>query len=151
MCLHYDEKGTKDFREKLNKNHGTIVCYKVYNIYTEYQGKNLPEKKELHSVFRKSKKGGTIGKPRIVTSTRKDKKISKRERFWGRIDVGIHVYATRKNANNNCGISDRHVVPVVCRKKDFVAASSKNHYNGWQAVFTEVEILKKDWDKIFAK
>lgn len=142
MCLNlYTKSGhvvafRKDssFWQKLQKN-GKVTCYKIYwKCNTHLQS-------YWHYL--------SIREPRIVKSNRSafmlsvfHTRLTGLERISSTVFNGIHVYKNKQEyVSSSCC-----QVPVICRKEHFVAEG-----HGSEAVFTQVEITKRNWNKIFNK
>ena len=142
MCLYLQKsyghvvsyKKSSPFWQKLQKD-GKVICYKVYN---KDGGGNSSDHRHLTSKYQ----GMWITGPGPIKSDRKNNKITKKEKNYGDVDKGIHVYITEAMAKGEFGV----IVPVVCRKEHFVAMSGDDYFD--EAVFTEVEITQKTWDTI---
>lgn len=120
------------FMKELNKD-GRITCWKVYGRETNPNS--------LYSVVYTN----IVDDPGLVKSSRTSKKLSGDEKYKWKIEPGIHVYTSRRKAQSN-QYSRHVVVPVTCYKKDLVAQGTYN-----EAVFMEVTIEPRTWNKIFSK
>jgi hypothetical protein len=141
MCLYSNEKGTKRFKERLDRNDGYVTCYKVYTADKQ--------KKILSSIFSPNLKGGIIKGYGNVISTRKKASMTAVEKKIETVNKGIHVYSTKEAAQSQVQYNYKAVVvPVKCRKQHFVAASHPSDSYWLEAVFTQVEITKRNWDRI---
>lgn len=116
------------FWKKLQK-YGKVTCWKIY----------WKEDDHLESYWKYQK----ISSPRMVLSDRKTgTKLYDWEWENGIVNRGIHVYTRKQDYVS----SECCQIPVVCQRKDFVAEGCDN-----EAVFTQVEITKRNWNKIFKK
>jgi hypothetical protein len=151
MCLFYDKEGTETLKKRFNKD-DTITCYKVYGVRIQRPYDNDGEtKKYLVSPYFPNKKGSVIDEPQVVTADRSGIKMTARETRKGHVDKGIHVFVNKKAAKHSAALLWIHkgvVMPVKCKKKDFVAASKKHNQSAWEAVFKRVEITQENWDKL---
>ena len=111
------------FWQKLQKQ-GKVICWKIYQKRINY----------LRSYWDRQ----LVTEPGNVVSDRLNKKINQFEKEYGMIERGIHVYISKPG-----NLSPWRVIPVICRKENFVAMNST------EAVFMKVEITKKTWNKIF--
>lgn len=144
MCQNNDEKATKALRARLKK-HGKVTFYKTYQRRSPASG--------MLSLYQRV----TVNGPGIVTSTRHDKQLNSSEQRDGETWCGIHTWRTRVAAarcaavyNGAYADADALVVPVTCRAEDFVVAGRHNAPNGAgaaTAVFMQVEITKRSWNK----
>jgi len=144
MCLflaknrgHYvTYKKTSKLWQKLQKN-GKITFWKIYR----------EKGRHLVSAVKKIDVTG----PGNVNSDRSDKKLLDKERYAGNVDKGIHVFTYKPKLHKYYDVG--FVVPVICRKEDFVAFNEANYYGReyGTAVFMKVEIAQKTWNKVLPK
>lgn len=128
MCLKYNEKKSNIIRQKLLNNNGKCTFYKL--VY-----KNTTTNTLVSTVFSKIYDIGWN------VSNRRSKKIFKNEESY--LELGIHVYTSRRTAQRNKYTLDR-IIPVQCNLKHFVAAG-----NNGDAIFTKVYITKRDYDRVY--
>ena len=148
MCLFLRkngyEEGEKGKDIKWNKD-GERTFYKVYYKTNNYKIKNTSGKRYLRSIYRRD----VITGAGTVVSDRTSQTLSN-DYETRSVDHGIHVFLDREDAEveaerYNC--VDVDVVPVRCKKSDFVAT-------GWffdapSAVFMKVLIDNKTWKRIW--
>ena len=123
MCLVLRD-GHDDI-ESLFKGRQTITCYKYLRKCID--GSYVSPFYETPYPF--------VG---VVKSNRLSTQINIIEKGFASINLGIHVYTSRKEAENMCNLEEG-IVPVLCERKDFVALNKP-----WnEAVFTKVRIHKR--------
>lgn len=134
MCLWYNEKIDSETEKRLSKN-GKILAWKVLE--------RSSDKTQLQSPYWYTKYKAGWNTSNIQ---RKETRLAKNQ-IRGGIHKGIHVYLQREEAETSadCLSDDTRVVPVICHKKDFVAA-------GWfssreSAVFRKVWMNKASYDR----
>lgn len=138
MCLVYDEKATKDLKRRMKK--GKKIFWKLYRkcggnwlsppCYSEYS----------IGYYGISKAVGNLP-----------------EHIGNNAEIGpgaFHVFVNKSEAKLFIRYAHEVVVPIRCEVKNLVGASKKrklsyrdigNPEEG--ACFSEIEILKKDFDK----
>ena len=109
-----------------------ITCWKRYNRNST----------TLHSWHNSLTKGGIVSGPGKVVSNRPKRSVTEDERFWSHVDKGIHVYRKRPY------FYDGTIFPVRVRYKDLVAVNDEAWNARPEAVFMEVEITKRNWNRI---
>lgn len=129
MCLPYNHENTENFKKKKVKS---IMCYKLL------EKRKQKNKFILVSPIYYTKRW----LPGECRSNRRSKSVSNSEIRYG-VDKGIHVYLTKRAAENNKS-SWEVLVKVTCYLKDFIACSNSD-YN--EAVFTKVYLSKEEYDK----
>lgn len=146
MCLFASQKAAEEIKTLLEKD-GLIVGWKAYNIKTV-------NPLVISSIYFSDKVGGVIDKPGDVVSNRNGTDLIDSEvpvggvngvnsEFFAMVLKGIHVSIPLKECslliyNKTC------VIPVICKKEDFVAAGLG------EAVFTKVTITQETWDELVA-
>lgn len=134
MCLDYDEKETaiiaKNLRSSPTK---TLTFWKVF--YARKWKNQFGTGKFFQSI---NYPGKPI-KPGFLVSHRTEKEMSRDEKSWRMIELGIHVYTIYPG---NWNYPSYNIVPVECHLDDFVAGGIGN-----EAVFMKVKIDKKDLEK----
>lgn len=135
MCMTYDEKATKRFRKKMERNGGTLRCWKVWMR----RGADT-----LKAPFFSHNDGGVIEVSGVIRSNRLAQDPTCETH--GMVHHGIHVFRNRAVAARfACGFEA--IVPVQCSARDFVAAGLDCGAKGQHAaVFTKVRLLKQDFD-----
>ena len=84
--------------------------------------------------------------PGVIKSNRKSTKITKKEKYTGEIEKGIHVFTTLKEAEIFCKTEyEAAIVKVEVKPKDFVASAYS------EAVYTKISISKREYDKVIKK
>lgn len=128
MCLIINDN--KNHQKKFNKRfkNGFVKLWKI--LVVNYSSNNT-----LTSPWK-----GKLYKAGSNVSDRKTKALTTKEKCRTRVDKGIHVYLSKKEAKNNlrfCHVNSV-IVPVYCKEEDFVALGYED------AVFLRVKLLKKD-------
>ena len=143
MCLKLENKNgsfvthlpKSKLMQRLDKaKDGEITCWKVYWKWNSH----------LSSVVMGGSMGGSIDGPGVITSDRETKALTEQEIEDGMIDYGIHVYTSREEAYAALEYYDEVIVPVICRKADFVAQGIHG-----DAVFMKIRIRSRDWNRLF--
>ena len=135
MCLYYDEKATRKFREKCKRGGKTFVkFYKV--VHYDYYGKG-----EIRSIVYNHRWSGGWNYANKIPVKIKTLIID------SNIHEGIHVYTTRKEAREHT-YGCRRILPAKCYIKDLIGKDSEYKK---RAVFTKVWVDKKELDKIRKK
>ena len=111
---------------------GEITCWKVYE-----KGQD-----SLNSIIMNS----TVEGSGVIKSGRESSCLSNCEKNIGLVEQAIHVFTTRKKAEAVKYYNYDVVVPVLCRKTDFIGKGIKD-----DAAFSKVRIEKRTWNKIFAE
>jgi len=146
MCLCIDEKQTKKVVDNLSKK-GYIIGWKVIKIEIEYElyesdGSRIIAGYKMRTPYMCSII--EITKDGAFVSDRKQAKLFKYETEKNTVDKGIHIFLRKSNAAKIRG-SYEYLVPVICKKEDFVAAGKFCGMDS--AVFTKIFIDDKDIKK----
>jgi hypothetical protein len=121
MCCYANRLAKKELLKRFGKNQ-TIVLWKVLRRSGEASITNYQYHPGIHKLKFPLKKY-RVDDPK-----------------------GFHVYINKPTKSQG----DR-VIPVVCHRNHLVRVSRGFYDQSWtQAVFTQITILKKDWDKAFA-
>lgn len=131
MCLVLNEM----YRKLAFNKDGYIDAYKVFF-----------RKKRNNALLSPVKEHPVVLNGLWYESNREDNDLTRAEKGWGFVDLGIHVYLDGCAMNKGIAIfneyEDGHYFAVKCRgyEEDFVAANTKSG----EAVFTKIEINEKD-------
>lgn len=156
MCLR-----NVDFKQtaQLRRRKGTVTAYKVY-VYKVYVLDTDQERriclrsvyKHKHQVIRLP--GDVLADLGWDQSINVSKEERFRERRYGRIEYGIHVYANRQTAQKFSDhrsmqyLENTVVVPVTCRWNDLRGIGTDNGTRRKSMVFTKITIEQKTWDSL---
>jgi len=133
MCLILLRDENTEFMRRLNESKkGEITCWKVYE-----KGQD-----RLNSIIMNS----TVESPGVIQSGRESSLTTNYEKRSGEIQQAIHVFTTRKKAEEVKYYDYDVIAPVLCKKTDLIGQGDNE-----DAAFSEVRIEKRTWNKIFAK
>lgn len=146
MCLKIEKND--DFERKMKSNKTKeITCWKIYHKH-EYDLSSAVQDFEIPSWG-------------VVKSDRISKKVSIIENEYLEIISGIHVFLSKKDAEEYIPYHLREegktcvIVPVTCQMNDYVASGlfHSGHFmkDFNTAVFMKVRIRSRTWNKIFNK
>ena len=103
MCLQYYKSIDEDFRSKLSKTRGGIICYKVVR-----KDGSAP----IHKYFQYQ--------PGINKSDRTW--VASQSELRSGVNNGIHVFVNKSDAKRWMNNAQEIILPVRCYLADFVAA-----------------------------